>query len=75
MASAAPFADPLSHTRGHSPYYDVSHVRLRNEVREYIDKHIAPFCEEWEEKGAVPREVATSSTPLTLCNNSNHPSL
>jgi hypothetical protein len=52
-----PFADPLWLTRGESPYYGESHRRLQKEVRAYVDEHIAPFCDEWERKGAVPQEV------------------
>lgn len=56
-ASPAPFAEPLWYTRGLSPYYNDSHIRLRNALREYVDNHISPFCEEWEKNGAVPAEV------------------
>lgn len=55
--SIAPFADPLWYTRGNSPYYNESHIRLRDEVRAYVDQHIAPNCEEWEKNGAVPLEA------------------
>ncbi|KAH8666220.1 acyl-CoA dehydrogenase/oxidase [Ilyonectria robusta] len=54
----APFADPLWYTRGNSPYYKESHIRLRDEVREYVSTHIAPNCEEWEKNGAVPLEAS-----------------
>ncbi|KAH7072477.1 acyl-CoA dehydrogenase/oxidase [Paraphoma chrysanthemicola] len=51
------YSDPLYLTRGASPYYQESHYRLQREVREYVDKHITPFCEEWETNGHVPAEV------------------
>lgn len=56
-SSLAPFAEPLWYTRGLSPYYNESHVKLRTALREYVDTHISPFCEEWENDGAVPVEV------------------
>jgi hypothetical protein len=52
-----PFAEPLWHSRRVSPYHEDSHVRLQKEVRRYVDKHILPFCEQWERQGAVPAEV------------------
>lgn len=55
--STVPFADPLWLNRYYSPYYNESHRRLQKEVREYVDTHIAPFCEEWEKQGFVPPEV------------------
>ena len=58
--STSPFADPLWYTRKDSPYYNESHVRLRREVRDYVDRHIAPFCHEWESQGSVPVEVRNS---------------
>jgi alkylation response protein AidB-like acyl-CoA dehydrogenase len=33
---------------------------LQKEVRNYVDTHIAPFCEEWERQGFVPPEVVLS---------------
>lgn len=56
--SNVPFADPLWLNRHYSPYYNDSHRKLQKEVREYVDEHIAPFCEEWEKQGFVPPEVS-----------------
>ncbi|OJJ94675.1 hypothetical protein ASPACDRAFT_37519 [Aspergillus aculeatus ATCC 16872] len=57
--AGTPFADPLWLTRSltNSPYYTPSHHHLQREVRDYVDTHIAPFCEEWEARGFVPPEV------------------
>lgn len=60
--STVPFADPLWLNRYYSPYYNESHRQLQKEVREYVDTHIAPFCEEWEKQGFVPPEVSTNSS-------------
>lgn len=66
----APFADPLWYTRGNSPYYKESHIRLRDEVREYVSTHIAPNCEEWEKNGAVPLEVSVFYAKFSLIRRS-----
>ncbi|KAF7177603.1 hypothetical protein CNMCM7691_005932 [Aspergillus felis] len=63
-ASNTPFADPLWLNRPYSPYYTASHRRLQREVRDYVDTHIAPFCEEWEQHGSVPVEVQTRHAEL-----------
>ncbi|KAJ6072666.1 hypothetical protein N7467_010751 [Penicillium canescens] len=55
--TSVPFADPLWLNRRCSPFYNDSHRRLQKEVRNYVDTHIAPFCEEWEKQGFVPPEV------------------
>ncbi|KAL4738928.1 acyl-CoA dehydrogenase NM domain-like protein [Aspergillus similis] len=57
--NSTPFADPLWLNRPHSasPYYTASHRRLQREVREYVDTHLTPYCEEWEQQGFVPPEV------------------
>jgi alkylation response protein AidB-like acyl-CoA dehydrogenase len=57
MHSKTPFADPLWLTRGLSPYYNESHKRLQKEVRDYVDTHITPNCDEWESNGVVPEEA------------------
>ena len=57
VSSAVPFADPLWHSRASSVYYKNSHKKLQAETREYVDTHIAPFCEEWERQGSVPPKV------------------
>lgn len=41
-----------------SPYYNESHRKLRDYIRNYIDENILPNNLEWEEAGGCPREVA-----------------
>lgn len=70
--SNIPFADPLWLTRRASPYYDDSHRALQKEVRAYVDTHIAPFCDEWEKNGLVPKEVhPNNSQPPSSTSNFN----
>lgn len=64
MASLAPYADPPYLTRGISPYYSESHLRLQREVRQYINDKIIPNCEEWERNGCVPAEVIRTHSEL-----------
>jgi hypothetical protein len=64
IPNTALYSDPLYLTRGASPYYQDSHYRLQRELREYVDTHISPFCEEWETKGKVPDEVLTRHAEL-----------
>lgn len=56
-----PWAEPAWYNTLSSPYYDESHRRLRRAIREYVDEHILPYSDEWEESGEVPREVKPSS--------------
>lgn len=57
LARVTPYAEPVWTTRGYSPYYNDSHIRLRRELREYVDSEIIPYAAEWEELGSVPVEV------------------
>lgn len=74
FVSNIPFADPLWLNRSYSPYYTDSHHRLQKEAREYVETHIAPFCDEWEKQGFVPEEAQhrhselgyTAVTPFPL---------
>lgn len=40
-----------------SPYYNESHIRVRDAVREWVDKEIIPFCHEWSENKEIPKSV------------------
>lgn len=61
--SNVPFGDPLWLNRAYSPYYNDSHRRLQKEVRDYVDTHISPFCDDWEKQGSVPAEVGLHTYP------------
>ena len=64
--AVVPFAEPLSHTREVSAYYNDSHWRLQRETRKYVDTYITPNCEAWEAEGSVPTEVLKSAFPRLL---------
>jgi alkylation response protein AidB-like acyl-CoA dehydrogenase len=53
----APFAEPAWYNSLASPYYGESHRRLRDYARKYLNEHIVPHLEEWEEQGHVPDKV------------------
>jgi hypothetical protein len=52
-----PWSEPAWYNVLSSPYYNNSHRKLREVIRTYIDEKILPYAEEWEEEGAVPKEV------------------
>ncbi|KAH0841179.1 hypothetical protein FOPE_06257 [Fonsecaea pedrosoi] len=64
FGSSFPYADPLWYSRGVSPYYNESHRQLRKDVRQYVDDHITPHCEQWEKQGHVPAEVIRKHSDL-----------
>ena len=57
FGNLGPWAEPAWYSSLASPYYNESHKKLRNAMRQYIDEHVVPYMLEWEEKGDVPREV------------------
>ena len=57
---AVPFAEPVSHSRDLSPYYNGSHRKLRDFVKRYVEEELAPFAQEWERIGEVPHSVRYS---------------
>lgn len=52
-----PYSDPNWYQDWHSPYYNESHRRFRDAVREFVDKEISPYVDEWDDARKVPREV------------------
>ncbi|KAK2747331.1 hypothetical protein FQN57_002229 [Myotisia sp. PD_48] len=57
FGSPVPYAEPQWYTRNTSPYHNDSHRRLRAYVREYVDNHLAPNAQEWDQQGSVPVEA------------------
>ena len=48
------------------PYFSDEHVMLRDTVREFTSKELAPHTEEWDEAGIFPREVFKKAGDLGL---------
>ena len=57
LGNPAPFAEPAWLNSLASPYYNDSHRKLQQAVRNYLEDNIFPFVEEWEEEGQVPAEA------------------
>mmetsp|Transcript_66954 Transcript_66954/g.151243 ORF Transcript_66954/g.151243 Transcript_66954/m.151243 type:complete len:453 (-) Transcript_66954:121-1479(-) len=65
-----PFSDPAWYQAYNSPYYNDTHRDLRKRFREYVDEKIMPNVHEWDEAGAIPKEVyleAAQQGALPLC--------
>jgi len=65
-----PFGDPSWYQAYNSPYYNDSHRSLRKHFRDFIEEHIMGNVHEWDEAGAIPKEVylrAGASGALSLC--------
>ncbi|KAI8058621.1 acyl-CoA dehydrogenase/oxidase [Syncephalis plumigaleata] len=52
-----PFGDPAWYQGGDSPYYNDSHRRFRARMREFAEREIMPYCDEWDEAKLVPRSL------------------
>ncbi|KAK2741196.1 hypothetical protein FQN55_008459 [Onygenales sp. PD_40] len=52
----APYAEPLWHSRS-SPYYNDSHRKLRDFVRDYVENDLKPYAEQYERQGFLPPEA------------------
>eukprot|EP01125_Pyxidicula_operculata_P020348 TRINITY_DN750_c0_g1_i2.p1 TRINITY_DN750_c0_g1~~TRINITY_DN750_c0_g1_i2.p1 ORF type:complete len:427 (+),score=115.31 TRINITY_DN750_c0_g1_i2:39-1319(+) len=62
FGNMVPFGDPLWYQGWHSPYYNVSHNRYRAAVRQWVEKELMPYVDEWDEKKTVPyRELLQKS--------------
>ena len=47
-------AERVSHSL---EYFDDTHHVVRQRVREFVERHVKPFVEVWEEKGEFPEEL------------------
>ena len=56
--ASIPWSEPAWLRGIQSPFYNDSHRRLQQALREYIDTHILPSSLDWEEAGDVPAHVA-----------------
>ena len=41
----------------YTPYFNETHQQVRLTVRKFVDQHIRPFINDWEEAGTFPREL------------------
>ncbi|KAG2199385.1 hypothetical protein INT47_001567 [Mucor saturninus] len=63
-----PYGDPTWYQEWNSPYYNESHIKLRKEIREFVDKEVMPFCHEWSEAKAIPRAIVKRAAEMGLLN-------
>ena len=49
-----------------SPYYTPAHREFRAMLRKWVDEHIAPFVDEWDEAGSFPRELYRKAADIGL---------
>jgi len=52
-----PFGDPNWYQACNSPYYNESHVKLRNFLRTLMEEKIVPNAFDWDEAKKIPQEV------------------
>jgi citronellyl-CoA dehydrogenase len=48
------------------PYFTEEHLMLRETVKQFCEREIAPFAEEWDEAGIFPREIFNKAADLGL---------
>ncbi|MYL32082.1 acyl-CoA dehydrogenase [Pontibacillus yanchengensis] len=41
----------------YSPYFTEEHEQLRKTIRKFVEKEVAPYVDEWEERGEFPRDI------------------
>jgi acyl-CoA dehydrogenase len=47
-------------------YYSPEHLALREAVRRFVAKEIAPYVNEWDEAGTFPRELYAKAADVGL---------
>ena len=53
-----PYGEPYWYRGMQSPYYKQTHLDWRAKVREFMDREVLPFVDEWEQDGSeVPLEL------------------
>ena len=61
MSIASPAA-----TEAQYPYFTEEHAMLRETVKQFVQREIAPHTEEWDEAGIFPREIFKKAADLGL---------
>jgi citronellyl-CoA dehydrogenase len=57
---------PAPTTERTFPYFTEEHFMLRDTVKQFCEREIAPFAEEWDEAGIFPRELFKKAADLGL---------
>ncbi|KAF5115037.1 hypothetical protein DV454_002577 [Geotrichum candidum] len=61
-----PYADPSWYQGYHSPYYNETHVALRQEIREWVEEYVTPNIEDWEEEGKIDPAIYKQAGELGI---------
>lgn len=56
----------FSEKAGVQEYFGKAHELVRKSVKEFVDKEIKPFIEEWEEAGEFPRELYKKAADVDI---------
>lgn len=56
FGSDVPYAEPAWYRGVPTPYYNESHAKFRGKCRAFVDEHLVPFVDEWDEAGLCPIE-------------------
>eukprot|EP01083_Nonionella_stella_P154500 497905_1 len=52
------FKEPSYLTLCKGPYYKPWHLRYQKKFRQFIDQHMMPFADQWDESGNVPSSIS-----------------
>ena len=61
FGDTTPYAEPAWYRGTPTPYYQEKHAAFRAKVRAYVDEHLIPFVDEWDEAGTCPIEKLRAS--------------
>ena len=56
----------MGETQLQFPYFTEEHRMLRDTVRQFAQREIAPYAEEWDAEGIFPREIFKQAGDLGL---------
>jgi len=54
FGSEVPYAEPAWYRGVPTAFYEKRHADFRNKVRAYVDQHLAPYADAWDEAGECP---------------------
>jgi len=56
MLKQVPWGDPSWYQGNNSPYYTESHIKFRERVRNFMEKEIEPYVQQWDESYSFPKD-------------------
>jgi len=56
FGSDVPYAEPSWYRGVPTAFYEEKHARFRDKMRAYVDEHLAPYVNDWDEAGHCPIE-------------------